>query len=77
MDICSVYHCSRMYVIQVSLLERMTLIVTAVTMILRVWALYNRSRLVLITLLVLFFLEIISFIIGYAVHSDPRTLLGM
>ena len=51
--------------------------VTAVVMILRVWAMYNRSRLILGTLLVLFSLEIISIIIAAAIYSDPKNLLGM
>ncbi|KAI9566862.1 hypothetical protein HD554DRAFT_2113274 [Boletus coccyginus] len=43
-------------------------------MILRVWAMYNRSRLVFATLFTLFFLEITSFIVATAVQSDPRNL---
>ena len=57
-----------------SLVAKQTLIVAAVAMILRVWAMYNRSRLILNTLLVLFFLEIIFGVLDYAMYSDPRNL---
>ncbi|KAF8548551.1 hypothetical protein OG21DRAFT_748684 [Imleria badia] len=40
--------------------------------VLRVWVMYNRSRLILTALLGLFSLEIIATILTVAVHSDPR-----
>lgn len=49
----------------------------AVTMTLRVWEMYNRSGLVLTTLLALFSLEIISAVLAAAVYRDPRELSGM
>lgn len=58
-------------------LEKAALSVATVVMILRVWAMYNRSRLILYILLVSFVLEIISVIIGTAIHSVPRNLSGM
>ena len=51
--------------------------VTADVMILRVWAMYNRSRLILSSLLVLFSLEIIATVLAVAVDSDPKRLPGM
>ena len=50
--------------------------VTAVIMILRVWAMYNRSKLIFNALLTLFSLEFISFIIACAAYTDPRNLSG-
>ena len=49
---------------------------TAVVMILRVWAMYNRSTLILRVLLATFSLEIISNIIAAVVTSKPADLLG-
>lgn len=46
-------------------------------MILRVWAIYNRSRLILGALLTLFSLEIMFTIIVTAIYSDPRYLQCM
>ncbi|KAF8442220.1 hypothetical protein L210DRAFT_3759725 [Boletus edulis BED1] len=43
-------------------------------MILRVWAMYSRSRLILVSLLVLFFLQMVSVVLTAAVQSDPRNL---
>ena len=60
-----------------SLSEKKTLIVTTVVMILRVWVMYNRSRLILGTLLTTFFLEIISLTLTAAIQSDARNLSGM
>ena len=48
----------------------------SVVMLLRVWAMYNRSRLILGTLLVLFSLETIWDIITAALYSDPKNMLG-
>ena len=49
--------------------------VTAVTMILRVWAMYNRSMLILGSLLTLFSLKIITITIAAAIYSDARNFL--
>ena len=51
--------------------------VAAVVMMLRVWAMYNRSKLILGTLLALFFVEIISTILALAINSDPKNVSGM
>ena len=50
--------------------------VVAVVMILRVWAMYNRSTLILGVLLTSFSLEIIANILVAAVASDPTNLSG-
>ena len=44
-------------------------VVTAAVMILRVWAMYNRSRIILGVLLSLYALEIVSFIITCVIIS--------
>ena len=54
-----------------------TLIVTAVVMVLRIWAMYNRSRPIFGVLLILFSLEVIFSIITIAVDSNPKNLPGM
>ncbi|KAI9566856.1 hypothetical protein HD554DRAFT_2174021 [Boletus coccyginus] len=46
------------------------------TMILRVWAMYNRSRLILVALLALFSLEVTAFMAAAAVHSVPRNMVN-
>ena len=46
-------------------------------MILRVWAMYNRSKLILGILLTTFSLEVVSLVIIAAVQSDARNLTGM
>ena len=51
--------------------------VNAVVMILRVWVMYNRSRVILGILLMLFSVEIVSSIIGGVVGSNPKNLSGM
>jgi len=53
------------------------LIMVAVMMVLRVSVMYGRSRTILITLLAVFSLGIISFILIAAVQSDPKTSRGM
>ncbi|KAF8135155.1 hypothetical protein EV363DRAFT_1396599 [Boletus edulis] len=47
---------------------------TAVAMILRLWAIYNRSRIIIHVLLVLFSLEIIPILLSAAIYSDPSNL---
>ena len=48
----------------------------AVVMILRVWAIYNRSTLILGVLITSFSLEIIANILATAVISNPMNLSG-
>ena len=57
--------------------KRHILMVAAVVMILRVWAMYNRSRFILGTLLILFFVEIISTIFVAAINSNPENVSGV
>jgi diacylglycerol kinase len=51
--------------------------VNAVVMILRVWVMYNRSRLILGILLMLFFVEIVSTVIAAVIGSYPQNVSGM
>ena len=53
------------------------LMVPAVVMILRVWAMYNRSTIILRTLLAFVFLEIIFIVFITAIDSDPKYMPGM
>ncbi|KAF8558825.1 hypothetical protein OG21DRAFT_1519573 [Imleria badia] len=46
-------------------------------MILHLWAMYNRSRLILGTLLTTFCLEIIFGVVTIAIYSDPKNLSGI
>ena len=57
--------------------KKYALTVVAVVMMLRVWAMYNQSRLILGTLLTLFVMEIVSYILAFAINSDPKNLSGM
>lgn len=57
--------------------KRTSIMIPAVVMILRVWAMYSRSRPVLAILLVLFCLEILSTIIGVVIYSNPKHLSCM
>ena len=50
--------------------------VTVVVMILRVWAMYNRSRLIIRVLLVLFSATIIATFISVVVNMIPNNLPG-
>ena len=50
--------------------------VTSVSMILRVWVMYNRSRLILSALLMFFCLAIISTFIATVLYTDPRNVSG-
>ena len=61
----------------VSLLNTEILMTPVVVMILRVWAIYNRSRFILSALLILFSLEIICFIFSAIGSSIPKSLSGM
>ena len=58
------------------LCDKATLMVTTVIMILRVWAMYNRSRLILSALITLLSVQIIFTSLIAAVHSDPRNISG-
>ena len=51
--------------------------VATVVMILRVWAMYNQSTLVLGVLLTFFFLEMISTLLATAIYSAPSNQFGM
>ena len=51
--------------------------VTLVVMVFRVWAMYNRSRLILGALLVLFSLEVVFGIVPVALGSYPKNMSGM
>lgn len=54
-----------------------TMMLIVAVMILRVWAMYSRSRLVLGTLLASFSVEIIATTLPAAFYSDPQYLGGM
>lgn len=56
--------------------NKQTLTVTPVVMILRVWTMYNRSRLILGTLLMLFSTVIIATFLTVAIGSIPKNLSG-
>ena len=56
--------------------EKATLTVTAVVMILRVWAMYNRSRLILRTLLMLFSVVTMFTVLGAVIYSDLTIFSG-
>ena len=49
----------------------------AVVMIIRVWALYHRSRLILCALLVLYVTEVILILISCVMLSTQSTPVGM
>lgn len=46
-----------------SLLVRVFTLITAVVMVLRVWAIYNRSRFILHTFLTLYAIEVVLFLV--------------
>ena len=48
----------------------------AVIMTLRVWAMYNRSRIILGTLLTFYVIEVIPLTIGSIIYSNPRNFSG-
>lgn len=52
-------------------------VIAVVMMILRVWVMYNRSRLILGLLLAPFSVEIISTILNATIHSNPKHVQGM
>lgn len=49
----------------------------AVVMILRVWAMYNRSKLILGSLMTLYSVVMISTVLSVAVNSNTKNLPGM
>ena len=53
------------------------LMVAAAVAILRLWTMYNRSRLILSVLIALFSMEILVNVLGAAIYSDPRNESGM
>lgn len=53
------------------------LMVAAAVAILRLWTMYNRSRLILSVLTALFSMEILVNVLGAAIYSDPRNESGM
>lgn len=69
--------CRRLCVFVLFALSEVTTVVTAVVMILRVWALYGRSRIILGVLLALYVMEIIPFIIACIILSTPDGSIGM
>lgn len=50
---------------------------TTVVVILRVWAMYNRSKIVIITHLTMFCVVIFATFLCVAVNSVPENLVGM
>ena len=48
---------------------------TTVVMILRVWAMYNRSKIVIITLLTMFWVVMFATFLCIAVNSVPENLV--
>ena len=53
------------------------LMVAAAVAILRLWKMYDRSRLILSVLIALFSMEILVNVLGAAIYSDPRNESGM
>ena len=45
-------------------------------MLLRVYAMYNRSRIILGVLLVTYLTEVVIFIITYSIYSNPKYGVG-
>ena len=54
-----------------------TLVMITVVMILRIWAMYNRSKVILNTLLVLLFLQIFSILLAVIVYITQKNESGM
>ena len=64
---CCVVHSKKSY----------TLMTATGVMMLRVWAMYSRSGLIIGILLTSFSVEIIFTILDAAINSDPKNVLGM
>lgn len=62
---------------QFAFTRKQTIMFAAVAMILRVWAMYSRSRLILGVLLALFSLQIIATLLAVSIYSNPRNELGV
>ena len=62
---------------QFAFTKKQTIMLAAVAMILRVWAMYSRSRLILGVLLALFSLQIIATLLAVSIYSNPRNELGV
>ena len=60
-----------------SLCQKKQALMMAVAMILRIWAMYDRSRLILGTLLTMFCLEIIFIGLAIVIYSNPRNVSSM
>ena len=54
-----------------------TLVMITVVMILRIWAMYNRSKVILNTLLGLLFLQIVSTLLAAIMYTNQRNETGM
>ena len=54
-----------------------TLVMITVVMILRIWAMYNQSKVVLNTLLTLLFLQMVGFLLAAIMYTKERNRLGM
>ena len=64
---CCVVHSKKSY----------TLMTATGVMMLRVWAMYSRSGLILGIILTFFFVEIVSSILVVAMNSNPKNVLCM
>ena len=53
------------------------MMIAAVSMILRVWAMYTRSKLILGALLALFSVEIVSTLVADVTFQDSRYMSGV
>ena len=60
-----------------SLPKMQTLVMITVVMILRIWAMYNRSKVILNTLLALLFLQIVSTLLAAIMYTNQRNETGM
>ena len=47
-----------------------------VVMVLRVYAMYNRSRIILVPLLVLYITEVVILFVSSSIYSDPNYVAG-
>ena len=54
-----------------------TLVMITVVMILRIWAMYNRSKVILNTLLGLLFLQMVCVLLATIMYTNQRSETGM
>ena len=54
-----------------------TLVMITVVMILRIWAMYNRSKVVLNTLLALLFIQTVCILLSTIMYTNQRNKTGM